>query len=412
MGELYVLASGNGKPKGLTEEEKKAITDTVNALPQSKESQIYGEVMNNPPTEREKGYMKPATVTYDATTETSRIDVHEDVQTDEKVSVVHVDLDHKDKDPLDEMLEGLEDVETPTVEFDVTADDVKSHRETTLGEMEISDATALELIKLINSHRRGDKIRFSQLPQQIADQLLDYMTDVLEVPVNDFSERSNRIRNEVADAIIQEFYKNIELDKVVEDYNNKIEHLYDDTVNDISPIFKQYNENSTNYFKKLVDESEDPEKKKLGEEILGAIDDAYSFKRVIDIIPRTRIKKFEVDKPNRVFDFIHGKYNDPYHHIYNLYGCAMTLARHLHNNKLIDDALEARNTAIKIMIVMCKVCQNYKSSYPPEHAFMYYSTYNIYLLDIYRGDQYNEYVEVFLKGTIMKVVEALRANNK
>lgn len=388
MEELYVL-SGKGKGQ-INDEEKAFIAEKVDALPKSKESMIYNEIKENPNLVTEnvskEGYSKSVQVTYDATTEETHID--------------------------DFNLDDIE-IEDEQIEYDVTPDDVKTHSELSVANFEnMSDETALELVKLINKTRKGNKIKFSDLPKEIQDGLIEYLDAAFDIPVSDFSEKNKRIRNEVADALMQEFIKTIEIDKYVEQYNYKVEHLFDETISDISPIFKQYNDANNKYFAELVEKADTPEKKEIGQKIIDAIKDAYELNGIKEAIPHTRIKKFELEKPNRVFDSLHGKYSSPKYHIYNLYGCAVTLSKHLFNHKIISDAREARDFAIKMMLVFCKKCQNYKLDNTDQHAYMYYFTYNIYLLDIYKGEQYEDYVDEYLKKYVQSVIDVMKECGK
>ena len=47
---------------------------------------------------------------------------------------------------------------------------------------------------------------------------------------------------------------------------------------------------------------------------------------------------------------------------------------------------------------------NYKANVPEQHAFMYYTLYNIMLLDIYKEEQYKE----FATGFISNIIEAYK----
>lgn len=378
----------NQKKGTLNDENKEAITSAVNAMHQSEDSKIYEEIQNNPRMVNEnvsrEGYSKPVNVTYDAATEQTRMD---DINPDEKKDV--------------------------KINYDVTEEDVKSHSDLSIANFEnMSDETSLKLVKLINRTRKGDKIKYSDLPEEIQTGLTEYLDAVFDIPISDYSKRSKKIRNNIADALMQEYIKTIEIDKYVDHYNYKVEHLFDETISEISPIFKQYNDASNKNIKELVERVNTPEEKEIGEKILAAIRDAYNLESIKELIPKARIKKFEVEKPNRVFDSIHGKYTSPKYHIYNLYGCAVTLSKHLFNNRVISDARKSRDAAIKLLLVFCNKCRNYKVDTVYEHAYMFYFTYNIYLLDMYKGEQYDQFVDEYLKGYIKEAIDVLEQSGK
>ena len=383
----FPLNQGSGT---INDENKDAITTAVNSLPQSEESRIYEEIHNNPDMVNEnvpkEGYSKPVKVTYDAATEETHID--------------DFNLDGGD----------FEDIK---IEYDVTEEDVKSHSDLSIANFEnMSDEAALELVKLINKTRKGNSVKFSDLPEEIQTGLTEYLEAAFDIPISDHSKRSNQIRNSIADTMMQEYIKVIEIDKYVEHFNYKVEHLFDDTINELSPIFKQYNDANNKHIEELIAKADTPEKKEIGEKIVAAIKDAYNLESIKELIPKTRIKKFEVEKPNRVFDSIHGKYNSPKYHIYNLYGCAATLSKHLFNNGIISDARRSRDLAIKLLLVFCHKCRNFKTEVTSDNAYMYYFTYNIYLLDMYKGEQYEEYVDDYLKGYIKEAIDILEQSGK
>lgn len=395
---IHVLASNWPKPK-MTEAELGIVVDALDNLPQSEETKIFEEIQKNPDMVNENvervGYTRAANIEYDS--EEGITKVIPDRQTSEEKDIGDMSED-----------EFIESQDVPVIDFTITEDDVRNHPDTMVGDFDLSEMATLSMVKVINKYKETkEDITFNELPEEVQEHILHYMEDTMNIGRNEHTPESHQTRNALAATVVREYFKLIEIDKYVDEYNYKTEHLFDDTVNEMSPIFKQYNDSQDNYYRKLIESTDDPEQKKLGEDILASINDAFNLERLLEAAPRTRIKKFDIDKPKRVFDSFHTKYANPKYHIYNLYGSALTLGRHMYMDRVIPDQREARDTAVKLILLFCSVCKNYSPEKPEQHSFMYYFTYNLYLLDIYQGEQYEEFTKLFF-ANIKKVTDAMK----
>lgn len=269
-------------------------------------------------------------------------------------------------------------------------------------EFTLSEIALFELAKIINAYDpQHDKIKYKNLPDEVKAYIDQYLTRESVSMGTYGSNNFNLIRNEIADELISNMRTSIEIDKFNGEFQSQINNIFDEMNKEISPLFKDYNNSREEYLKKMTESIEDEEKKEVAAAILDAIHESYELTRLIEAAPKTRIKKFDIEKPQRVFDFIHNKYRDSKYHLYDLNFVTNVLRKHLVQNNLIE--ADDKESAIKVVLLLSKVCMNYDPKIPAEHAFIYYFTYNVILLDVYKGEQYDEYAPGFLNN-IMKIV--------
>lgn len=295
-----------------------------------------------------------------------------------------------------------------TEDFDknvkIEAEDIKkvASDDTIIGKFDISDETTLELLSLINEYREGrKKITFNILPDQIKEMINNYCKSN---GVASCSVQANTIRNNLAELLIDEFINNISMNKYVDSFNEELENIYKTTGEEISPLIKEYNESRIEMIDKACEKIEDPEKKKIVEKTLDNINDAYELKAFIEGAKRIKIKKIYLEKPQKLFNEFLYKYKSSKYNIYDLFMLLPILHRHLVSNDIIK---EDDNAAIRVLLAFCIYCNNFKPENPEQHAFMYYFTYNIALLDIYKAEQYDQFAITFLNN-IKSVLDNLK----
>lgn len=289
---------------------------------------------------------------------------------------------------------------------DITVDDIKNYNQdegTSLGRYDISDETALALIQVLNKKQRKEVVKFKDLPKQVQEFIDQYM--VKELGMTGFSPELNSIRNNITEALLEEYITQIGFNKIDADFNKEIESIYENAGKEMSPLFKEYNENRSEYLKKLTEKIDDPEKKILAEKTIDSINDAFELKRIISSENKIKIKRFYLEEPEKVYKSeIENKYHDTEYTIYKLSMIEAILDRHLKKNGFIPE--DDTETAKKIVLAFALFCRNYNIKNPEDHAFMYYYTYNVILLDIYKDDNYDEYAKNFLANN-MKILDVI-----
>ena len=86
-----------------------------------------------------------------------------------------------------------------------------------------------------------------------------------------------------------------------DDFNKQIENIYEEAGKDMSPLFKEYNDNRTEYLERMTANIEDPEKKVLAEKVLDAISDAYNLTRIKNSPSKIKIKSYQMEEPEKVY---------------------------------------------------------------------------------------------------------------
>ena len=316
---------------------------------------------------------------------------------------------------INDILSGIGDtlnnstVEDEQIKIDFTKEDVinfTKNEDSIIGNYDISDETALALINIINRRQDGENIKFKDLPEEIQTYVDKYLS---KNGVADHSNQSNYIRNELANNLIDEFIVQVGVEKINDDFNKQIENIYEEAGNDMSPLFKEYNDNRTEYLEKMTANIEDEEKKKLAEKVLDSISDAYNLSRIKNSPSKIKIKKYQLEEPEKVYkSTIEFKYKESKNKIFKPSMVELVLDRHLKLNGLIPE--DDNTTAKTIILAFCIFCQNYDEDKPEEHAFMYYFTYNIILLDIYKNEEYDNYAKDFL-ANVMGILDVVKNKN-
>ena len=322
------------------------------------------------------------------------------------------DKDVAETKSIDEVLSGIGDtlnnstLEDEQIKFDFTQDDIKNftkNEDSIIGNYDITDETALELINVINRRQDGEDIRFKDLPEEVQQYIDKYLS---KNGVVGFSNHANYVRNELATNLIDEFIVQIGMEKLSDDFNKQIENIYEEAGKDMSPLFKEYNDNRTEYLEKMTANIEDPEKKALAEKVLDAISDAYNLTRIKNSPSKIKIKSYQMEEPEKVYkSCIEFKYKESKNKIFKPAVIEVILDRHLKSNGLIPE--DDDKTAKSIVLAFCLFCQNYDEKKPEEHAFMYYFTYNVILLDIYKNEEYESYSKDFLSN-VMSILSVIK----
>lgn len=378
----------NNESYKLTEEEVKEISETLES--ESNIIDFPGKVET--PVETEDGESVLANVVVDPNTGEKRIESIEEDTTksfDDRLSdlgsSINTDFNTDYEIEKEDVLEAAKD------QSFIYDEDFK-----------ISDQTALEFVSIINNYRKTEKVTYKELPLEARQYIDKYLA---KEGIVGFDLRANSIRNSCADMLVEGMKHNIEINKFDSEFQSKLEDMFGTLNDELSPVFLDYNNSREETLKKMQEKVEDPEKKKLIEDLLDTIHETYSCQRLIDAAPKTKIKNYDLEKPEKVFRDVHFKYENNQFHMYDLRMLCGLLEKHLKLNKLIPE--DDKYSAIKVMIVFAKLVKNYNVNKPLDHAFMYYTAYSIILLDMYHGDEYNKYAKEFLSN-IMKVIENIK----
>lgn len=334
--------------------------------------------------EPEEGYMKEATITKDLNSEsvvvTKPSDNMDNIFSDMGDSLGNIDFD----------------------DFEVTPEDIKKTVQedaAIYGDFEnINEETILDLLNLVNKSRAGESIKYKDLPGEVKGYIDNYLAKEMHVYPEEHSNSTNQIRNMIADDLISQYVTTLSMDKYTQQFNEGLENIYHAVGEELSSYVKDYDKNKIEYLEKICKDIDDEEKKQRISNVLDSIYDAYKLTRMKGI--SYRIKKFDIEKPKRVFDQVMVKYQNNKYHIFELHMITNILNKHLKQNGYNEDGTI-------FMLAYSKFCMNYKPEIPEQHAFVYYVLYNIALLDIYKTKEYDDFAPEFLKN-IVEIIHQMR----
>lgn len=264
--------------------------------------------------------------------------------------------------------------------------------------LELSREDTIQILKIIQRIQNKEEFNiFKAFPAEIQDRLNKHLS---MNGIGGYSPEANSMRNFLAETIMDEFIHKISVEKFTLDFQKEWNALQNKLNTDFSKIWMDYSVERENYIRSIMEHEEDETKKEAIGMILDAINEGFTLERVIAAAGRTRIKKYDLEKPDKVFNIIHNKYNDSTYNIYSVNVACMILARHMKDEYSVEDIT-------KFFIVVCKVCMNYRPEVVVEHAFMYYVLYNSVLLDVYKGEEYEKFANEYKKN-VRKVMDRIK----
>lgn len=345
------------------------------------------------------------------------VDYHEPEQGEMATATVSINAESGEKtvinttdevkeESIDDVLSDVsEDITSDLDDLVVDEEAVKkaSETESMFGKFSISDETAIALIDIINKYKKHEKITYKILPEEVRKMIDDYMSSE---GLLGHDAQTNGIRNSLADLLISEYVNTITMNQATDELNIGIEKIVKESKEELSPLLLDYNNTRDEYLAKITEKIEDEDKKKVAEQIMDSIHEAITLDKFSEEIKKIKVKPFDLEKPDRAFGPIHDKYDkSTRYNLYSLETVTKILDRHLKKNGYIEE--DDDTSALKIMICFAKYCRNMDIEDPRYHAFLFYFTYNISMLDLYQNEQYDQYIESYFVN-FKKVLENLR----
>ena len=276
---------------------------------------------------------------------------------------------------------GIDDDELkPSSEADT--DITESHVSKAMDSKDLkADFATIEKVKeLIMKRNRGERIKYSELPEVLKEQVNPV---VAALGRGYTSQQIKAVRNMMADDIIESFYSEIitqKIDKEVVDLDTSIKNLAKTEYVDVnSDQRKQHFNTFVIKFPQMAEKIKDtdPEKAKVMLDVSEGFKQAHSMEEMYAAYgnSKIRVRRIDVEKLDKTIRRFNYKYENSTMVIRDISSAVDVLSRHV--NKRIS------LTAIKTFIaIICKYCENMKPSNLAEHTFMYYLINNILSLDI------------------------------
>lgn len=267
---------------------------------------------------------------------------------------------------------------------------------------ELTDEEIMKLLEITNRRIAKEEFNiYKEFPEKIQNLIDDYAGRSGVTDRNTY----NRLRNAVSDSIIDEFITNIKMEKATVDLNKEIETLFEKGSGEIADTIIGYTKERNEKYREYANGLDDEDKKEKLNGVLDSIEEAYNLTQLKEFAKKCKIKKIEVEKPDRqhnIIDSFLRAYDGSKYNIYNIYSAESILARHFKEEFTIKDIRA-------FFILFCKQCLNYSPNDALQHAYMYYVMYNIVLVDVNKGNS-KEVSDKFLDN-IREVINNLKVRN-
>ena len=333
------------------------------------------------------------------------VETHEDAieDADDEIEESEEDFDEEDEvvelekaEPLttEEKLANLgEAAMDDEDDVEITADDIKNEYKNSsyMSGVDLNDDEILKILDIVNRIKNKENVNvYAELPDSVRSAINKYLADN---GIVGFTPAGNAARKEIAHAMINEFIADISVEKTIDGFNDQMENMFEKAGKELSAMYADYEKERTSYLESLLEKvPEDDPKRETLIKTLDSIYDAFKLERLKEAATKFRkVKSIELEKPQqRVFSHFENKYKDVDYHMYSLSMCLNILDKH--------NTGVSHNDNLKFLIAFAKFCKNYDPSVSYEHAFMYYVTYNIVLLDIYKGEELEDYAPKLLEN--------------
>lgn len=319
-----------------------------------------------------------------------------------------------DTETFEEMCERLENSDfkfdrTPITEKEITEHIVNSKGSSILNEIadetDLSPETTKALLNIINRKNNREEFNvYKSFPPEIQKMVDEYIIKG-GIPIT--TNEGKRMRNLVCESLINEFITDINTNRIMHDFNSELEEIFNKGSEELADTVVGYTMERNAQYREYANKLEDEEKKQSILAVLDQIDEAYNLTNLKEFAKRCKIKKIDLEKPKRIFQHFISKYENSPYNIYDIDFVRPILLRNINKN---DTGEVFTATDIDaFFICFCKQCMNMSSDVVTEHAYMYYTIYNIAIIDINRGNSKNV-SDQFLEN-VKEVIYNIRERN-
>jgi len=342
--------------------------------------------------------LKPVVGTYQTDPVSGLSNLVETKEIDESL-----DLDKIMKDAVDsvEIPEDEEYEPEEIEESEMNSYIEENNKDSMLGEMisesDISPESVRELLVIVNRKIKGESFNiYNELPQDIKNLIDKYVaTNAKSFNLSDIK----TVKKTVANALIEEFTSNLQMNKAKNDFAKDMEAIYQASNKEISDAAMEFIEERNKAYREAAEKIEDPDKKAKLLAILDQIEEARALDKLKEFAKTCKIKKIELEKPeSRAYNGFIAKYKTSNNNIYDIKLAQKVLARIMGRDYGMSE-----ESAIAFLVAFCKQVTSYSSSSPTEHAYMYYVLYYCALLDSDKSDMF--------KNNVKDVIECLKSRN-
>lgn len=320
-----------------------------------------------------------------------------------------------DNETFEEMYERIKNSE---IEFDskpITEKEILEYisndsSDSILGEIaeeveDISPDAIKGLLDIVNRKMNREEFNiYKAFPDEIREKIDHYLA-VSKISIN--SQEGKQFRNYVSEQLVMDFISNITINRTTHDFNKEIEEIFTQGSHEIADSVIGYTEERNKKYREYAEQMEDEIKKEKLLSVLDSIDMAYTLDNLKEYAKKCKIKKFDLEKPDRYYSTFLRKYENSPYNIYDINLARPILYRNINDPESTECFTDKDINAF--FICFCKFSLNMSPDNVQEHSFMYYLLYNIVLIDMNKGDS-KDVSEKFIDN-IREVIYNLRERN-
>ena len=393
IGDVSEETKEEKKPKKLTDEEVKLITETLNnVVEQNANLKVIADLpSNNGVSEAEsdlKGEDKVVTVNVNPATNEKTI-----------IGTPEEDDNELASDMFEDIMDGeIDGASIEDIDFreEVVREGVKDKFNT-----EFKDEEVIQMMNLMNDYRKDKSIDvFNRLPKKIQNMITRHIAKE-GIPFN----TAINIRKAMAREIIDDLIMDLSIDNYQIEFNEELDKIFGDMKEEIRDMSIKNTKNQIDQLIKVEPElrEKDPEKADRLLLIIDGMKNSFSYEKLYTAVKEKkigRIRKIDLEKPKKIYD----KFNRLYEtSVYNIYD--MNLLHGILRKVLPEDISDEK--IHRFLISFCKYCEN--NNFNPDvlenHSFMYYTVLNIVLLSLgTKSIEEDEYAKE-ITDNIIKVID-------
>ena len=262
---------------------------------------------------------------------------------------------------------------------EITSDEInvdESQVKAMLSDNDINDIEdILKITELISRRIKGEQFNpYPLFPDKIKQQINAQLATLGQA-----SDRHSRsmISNMILDQMVEEYKSRntMDLDDEFLKLGEDAKKLVRETSVEMSELYLELDSARREAIKESIQKAQDNgdfEAVKKFKDIEKALDESIDLTEFAEYCKTVKIKKFDMEKPSRVYDIIYNKYRDHKNVINDIAQCPNILDKHIKDN---------HEKNLKVCLAFCKYCANKSPDDIKDHTFMYYFIRNIIMLD-------------------------------
>lgn len=250
----------------------------------------------------------------------------------------------------------------------------------------ISEIEIMGFVSLIKDYQNGNTSGvYNRLPNTIKG-MINSAAATASNSINPKILRGYKER--CAKDLIDSFINDATFGKITIEFQDELDKVFKDANNDIGKLYSESIKEKEIQLTKIIDsleEKNESEKAETFRKILAALKETYTFDLFKKELPKIKIKKFDLEKPEKIYRDFDYKYQDSVYNIKSSSLLAPTLFR------LFPEY--HKEIIMRFVIGFCKFCslKGYTPSNVDQHTFMYYFISNIIYLGSISLDENNEF---------------------